>query len=149
MDIEIINQPVRFLLHGFSSSVGDQSYGEVGCRLMDEMWQVVSEARLKTTRINHWVYFADDRMFVGVEVKDAEPATISGKLELCDCELARHARHVYIGPYHELPQKWQALKAELSARGECVSMPSLEIYGHSCEGDDDSQAETTILLGLK
>ena len=28
-------------------------------------------------------------------------------------------------------------------------MPSLEVYGHSCEGDDDSEPETTILMGLK
>jgi hypothetical protein len=41
------------------------------------------------------------------------------------------------------------MKAELSARGEIVTMPSLEVYGHSCEGDDGSKAETTILMGLK
>ncbi|QDT48909.1 hypothetical protein Pan258_29560 [Symmachiella dynata] len=41
MEIEIIDQPIRFRLHGLSSSVGNQSYGEVGCRLMDEMWKVV------------------------------------------------------------------------------------------------------------
>ena len=26
-------------------------------------------------------------------------------------------------------------------------MPSLEIYGHSCEDEDDSQAKTAILMG--
>lgn len=149
MDIEIIEEPIRFCLHGLSSSVDNHTYGEVGCRLMDEMWKVVSEAKLKTTGINHWVYFADDRMFVGVEVKESGQATIPEQLEPCDCELSRYSKHVHIGPYHELPQKWQALKTELSARGETVTMPSLEIYGHSCEGDDESEAETTILMGLK
>jgi effector-binding domain-containing protein len=109
----------------------------------------VKQAKLKTTGINHWVYFADDRMFVGIIVKDTEPATIPEQLEACEFELTRYAKHVHIGPYDALPQKWQALKVELSARGESVTMPSLEVYGHSCEGDDDSRAKTTILMGLK
>jgi hypothetical protein len=149
MEIEIIDQPIRFRLHGLSSSVDNHRYGEVGCRLMDKMWKIVKGAKLKTNGINHWVYLADDRMFVGVEVRDMEQATMPEQLESCEFELTRYSRHVHIGPYDELPQKWQALKAELSARGESVTMPSLEIYGHSCEGDDDSGAETTILIGLK
>jgi predicted transcriptional regulator YdeE len=148
MEIEIIGQPIRFRLHGLSSSVDNQRYGEVGCRLMDEMWKVVKGAKLKTTGINHWVYFADDRMFVGVEVRDAEQSTIPQQLEPCEFELTRYGKHVHIGPYEELPRKWQSIKAELSARGETVTMPSLEVYGHSCEGDDGSKAETTILMGL-
>lgn len=66
-----------------------------------------------------------------------------------DIELTRYSKHVHVGPYHELPQKWQMLKAELSARGDSVTMPSLEVYGHSCEDDDESKAETMILMGLK
>lgn len=147
MEIEIIDQPIRFHLHGLSSSVDNHRYGEVGCKLMDAMWKVVKDAKLKTTGINHWVYFADDRMFVGVEVRDAEQTPIPGQLESCECELRRYAKHVHIGPYHELHEKWQSLKAALSARGESITMPSLEVYGHSCE--DESKAETTILLGLK
>ena len=149
MDIEIIDQSIRFHLHGLSSSVANNFYGEVGCRLMDEMWTIVKQAKLKTTGINHWVYFAGDRMFVGIEVRDGGQAAISEQLEPCECELTRYAKHVHIGPYHDLPKKWQALRAELSARGESVTMPSLEVYGHSCEGDDSSQPETTILMGLK
>jgi effector-binding domain-containing protein len=149
MEIEIIDEPIRFRLYGLSSSVDNHRYGEVGRRLMDKMWKVVKGAKLKTTGINRWVYFADDRMFVGVEVKDAEPSTIPEPLEPCEFELTRYAKHVHIGPYDELPQKWQSIKAELSARGEIVTMPSLEVYGHSCEGNDDSEPETTILMGLK
>ena len=116
---------------------------------MDEMWNVVKEVKLETTGINYWVYFADDRMFVGVEVKDAERATIPEQLEPCEFELTRYAKHIHIGPYRELPQKWRSLKAELSARGEIVTMPSLEVYGHSCEGQDEFKAETTVPIGLK
>jgi effector-binding domain-containing protein len=149
MDLEIIDQPIRFHLHGLSSSVDNNGYGEVGCRLMDEMWTIVKQANLKTTGINHWVYFAGNRMFVGVEVADGEQAAIPERLEPYEIELTRYSKHVHVGPYDDLPQKWQALKAELSARGQSVTMPSLEVYGHSCEGDDDSEPETTILMGLK
>lgn len=148
MEIEIFENPIRFQLYGLSSPVENRRYGEVGLRLMDQMWKVVKEARLANTGINHWVYFADDRMFVGVELKMTEPPTIPEPLGKCEFELNRYAKHVHIGPYHELPQKWQALCAELSARGESITMPSLEVYGHSCEGADESQAETTILMGL-
>jgi predicted transcriptional regulator len=149
MEIEIIDEPIRFTLYGTSSSVENRRYGEVGLRLMNEMWRIVKEAKLATTGINHWVYFTGDRMFVGVEVSNAEQSTIPKRLEPCQFELNRYSKHIHIGPYHELPPKWQALKEELTARGESVTMPSLEVYGHSCEGDDDSQAETTILMGLK
>ena len=146
MDIEIIDQPIRFHPHGLSSSVDNNCYGEVGCRLMDEMWRIVKEASLKTTGINHWVYFAGNRMFVGIAVIDGQQSAIPEQLQPCEFELPRYSKHVHIGPYSDLPQKWQALKAELSARGHSVTMPSLEVYGHIPEGDDTSQPQTTILL---
>lgn len=149
MEIEIIDEPLRFRLHGLSSAVENRAYGEVGLRLMNDMWRIIKEAKLATTGINHWVYFAGDRMFVGVEVRNAEQSAIPESLEPCALELIRYAKHVHVGPYHDLPRKWQAMEAELSARGESVTMPSLEVYSHSCEGADDSAAETTILMGLK
>jgi hypothetical protein len=149
MIVEIIEHPIRFHLYGLSAPVENHRYGEVGLRLMNDMWRIVKQAKLSTTGINHWVYFADDRMFVGVDVNDAPAATIPSLLEPCELELKRHARHVHVGPYHELPRKWQELKTELAARGEMITMPSLEVYGHSCEGDDESKAETTILMGLQ
>lgn len=149
MEIEILEDPIEFSLYGLSSSVENHNYGEVGVPLMNRMWKIVHDAQLATTGINHWVYFADDRMFVGVKLKKGEHSSIPEELESCDLELKRYAKHIHIGPYHELPQKWQDLRTELSARGESITMPSLEVYGHVCEGDDDSQAMTTILMGLK
>ena len=149
MEIEIIENPIHFQLYGLSSTVENRRYGEVGLRLMDQMWKIVKDAKLATTGVNHWVYFANDRMFVGVELKKTERPKIPEPLEKCDFELNRYSKHVHIGPYYELPQKWQALNAELSARGEKITMPSLEVYGHSCEGADESQATTTILMGLE
>jgi effector-binding domain-containing protein len=116
---------------------------------MDQMWAIVKQAGLTTTGINHWVYFGGDRMFVGVEVSDGQQAAIPKQLEPCEFELPRYSKHVHVGPYSDLPQKWQALQAELQARGQSVTMPSLEVYGHIPEGDDDSEPETTILMGLE
>jgi hypothetical protein len=148
MNVEIVDQPIRFQLHGLSSSVDNNRYGEVGCRLMDEMWAIVKPSKLENAGINHWVYLPGDRMFVGVEVTNSDQAVIPEQLELCEFELPRYSKHVHVGPYHDLPQKWQALKAELAARGESVTMPSLEVYGHACEGEDGSKPETAILMGL-
>jgi GyrI-like small molecule binding domain len=146
MEIEIINEPIRFHLHGKSSVVENHCYGEVGLRLMNEMWKAVKDARIQTTGINHWVYFADERMFVGVEVKNAQPSTIPDQLKPFDFELLRYLKHVHIGPYQALPEKWKALKTELAARGETIRYPSLEIYGHPSA--DPSKTVTTILIGL-
>jgi effector-binding domain-containing protein len=61
--------------------------------------------------------------------------------------LERYTRHVHVGPYQALPQKWTEVKAELAARGEVIGSPSLEVYGHHC--DEPSEPETTILIGLR
>jgi hypothetical protein len=148
MELAIVDAHILYRWHGLSGAVGDRSYGEAGCALMDEMWRIVNGAKLPNGGINHWVYFAGDRMFVGVELH-CEPGAIPDSLEQCEFELTRYARHVHIGSYRDLLAKWKALTAELAARGERVTMPSLEIYGHSCEGADDSTQETTILLGLQ
>lgn len=147
MQIEIIDQPIRFHLYGIGGEVENERYGEVGLRLMNEMWQVVKSAHVPTTGINHWVYLSNHRMFVGVELKEAAPPAGPAGLESLQFELPRYLKHVHVGPYQVLPQKWQALKAELAARGEAMGSPSLEIYGHHC--DDPSKLETTILIGLE
>jgi hypothetical protein len=145
--IEIIEEPVRFRLHGLSGVVGNEQYGPVGLRLMDEMWQIVRGARVPTTGINHWVYLPDRRMFVGVELMNQSQGQVPARLEPLEFELRRYGRHVHVGPYQELPQKWTELKAELAARGEAIGSPSLEVYGHHC--DDPAKLETTILIGLR
>lgn len=147
MLIEIINEPLRFRMYGLYDSVGDKSYGEVGCRLLDKMWPLVKQARLETTGIYRWVYFTGDRMFVGLDVADAQQAAIPPALEPCEFELPRYARHVHVGCYDQLFDKWQSLKAELATRGEAVIMPSLEIFGQA--STSDGQLQTTVLLQLQ
>ncbi|HZZ79235.1 MAG TPA: methyltransferase domain-containing protein [Gemmataceae bacterium] len=147
MNIEIIEEPIRFHLHGISGVVKNEKYGEVGLRLMNEMWQAVKGAKISTTGINHWAYLPDGRMLVGVELRNSQQAPLPGQLEPLEFELQRYMKHVHVGPYQALPQKWKDLKAELAARGEAIGSPSLEVYGHHC--DDPEKAETTILIGLK
>jgi len=146
MKFEIVEEPVRFRLLGIGDVVENDRYGEVGLRLMIEMWQVVKGAEILTTGINHWVYLPDERMFVGVELRNPKQFPIPDRLEPLEFELQRYLRHVHVGPYQSLPQKWKELKAELAARGETMSLPSLEIYGHHCDGP--AEPETTIVLGL-
>ena len=76
-----------------------------------------------------------------------QASAIPNPLEPLDFELRRYCRHIHIGSYQALPQKWEALKSELAVLGEKIDSPSLEVYGHHC--DDPSKAETTILIGLK
>jgi GyrI-like small molecule binding domain len=147
MNIEIIEAPIRFHLYGISGVVENERYGEVGFRLMNEMWRAVKGAEVPTTGINHWVYLPDHRMFVGVELRSPSQPPPSAPLEPLEFELPRYLKHVHVGPYQMLPQKWQALKAELVARGEVIGSPSLEVYGH--HGDDPAKLETTILIGLQ
>lgn len=147
MQVEIIEEPIRFHLYGIGGAVENERYGEVGFRLMSEMWQVVKTAELATTGINHWVYLPEKRMFVGVVLRNAQPSAVPERLEPLEFELPRYLKHVHVGPYQELPQKWKDLSAELAGRGEAVTSPSLEIYGHHC--DDPSKLETTIMIGLR
>lgn len=147
MKIEIIDKPIRFHLHGIGSLVENNRFGEVGLRLMNEMWQVVKSASIPTTGINHWVYLPDGRMFVAVELRNAQQIPNLDQLEPLEFELQRYIKHVHVGPYQALPQKWQALKAELAVCGEIIGSPSLEIYGHHC--DEPTKLETTILIGLQ
>ncbi|HVK15552.1 MAG TPA: GyrI-like domain-containing protein [Fimbriiglobus sp.] len=147
MEIEIIESPIRFDLYGVGGVVEGERYGEVGLRLMNEMWQAVKGAKIPTTGINHWVYLPDDRMFVGVELRSPHQGPMPDPLEPLEFELQRYMKHVHVGPYQELPQKWKDLKAELVARGEVIGSPSLEVYGHHC--DDPAKLETMILIGLR
>lgn len=147
MEVEIIDEPIRFHLHGIGDAVENERYGGVGLRLMNEMWRVVKGAVIPTTGINHWVYLPDGRMFVGVEFQSQQQVPTPDQLELLEFKLQRYLKHIHIGPYQALPQKWKELKAELAARGEIIGSPSLEIYGHHC--NEPSELETTILIGLQ
>src|SRR5207244_1689538 len=81
MNVEIIEEPIRFHLHGIGGVVENERYGEVGLRLMNEMWQIVKEAKIPTTGINHWVYLPNGRMFVGVELRNPQQVPTPDQLD--------------------------------------------------------------------
>ena len=81
MNVEIIEEPIRFHLHGIGGVVENERYGEVGLRLMNEMWRVVKGAGIPNTGINHWVYLPEGRMFVGVELRNRQQASLPDELE--------------------------------------------------------------------
>ena len=147
MNFEIIEEPIRFHLYGIRGVVENEQYAAVGLRLMDAMWQAVKVAGIPTTGINHWVYLPAGEMFVGVDLRNLQQASVPDSLEPLEFELQRYMKHLHIGPYQELPQKWKDLQAELAARGEAMCSPSLEVYGHHCE--EATRLETTILICLK
>ena len=145
MQFEILNTPIRFQLYGFSSATEKHTIADVGFRLMNQMWQSIKQSNTKTTGINHWVYLADGSMFVGVELA---PGTVPpAELEPLSLELSRYLKHVHIGPYQALPNKWQALKSLLAQQNETTGSPCLEIYGH--HSDEPARCETTILIALQ
>lgn len=147
MKLEIIEEPIRFQLHGLSGVVENERYGEVGLRLMNEMWQAVKAESVPTTGINYWVYLPAGRLFVGVELRNSQQGPLPEQFEPLEFKLHRYLKHLHVGPYQDLPTKWKDLQAELIARGEVISSPSLEIYGHHCA--EPSKSETTILICLK
>ena len=147
MDIEIKVEPIRFQLHGLFADVANHQYGEVGCRIMDQLWKIVKRDNMSTTGIIHWVYLDNDRMFVGIELLD-KMASANADLSEYDFQLKRYAEFLHVGPYQQLPQVWQSLKSQLTEQGERVTMPSLEVYGHASV-DADTPPETTILIGLR
>ena len=146
MKIEIVEEVIRFHLFGIRGVVENGRYPEVGFRLMNKMWEAVKSTNTPTTGINHWVYLPNKEMFVGVELSTPQRSPIPEPLQPFEIELKRYLKHVHVGPYQALPQKWADLKAELAARGEIIGSPSLEIYGHHC--DAPAELETTILISL-
>ena len=123
MNVQIIESPMRFHLVGFSSLVENKQYGEVGLQLMNRLWQLIKEAKIPTTGINHWVYLPDHRMFTGTELSNPKPSVIPAQLEPLKFEVQRYLKYVHVGPYQVLPQIWKQLKDELASRGEIISAP--------------------------
>src|SRR5262245_5237010 len=99
MKIDIIENPIRFHLHGISGVVENEKYGEVGLHLMDAMWKAVKGAKIPTTGINHWVYLPGGRLFTGVELRNPQQASLPDQLEPLEFELQRYMKHLHIGPY--------------------------------------------------
>lgn len=145
MDIQLIQQPLRLRLDGFSGTAVNQNYGDTGFKLMNRMWEVVKSRGLKNKGINVWVYEPGDRVFAGVELEEA-PGGETG-LEHKEISLSKYAYFKHVGSYGLLKQVYASLREELKTRGMVPSYPGLEIYGHW--DPDESKLETEILMAVR
>ena len=145
MDVEIINKPLRIVVHGFSGAAVNNDYAGTAVKLMDKMWTAVREEGLKNKGRNIWIYEPDEMVFAGVELLET-PNPESG-LEQKGIILVKYAYYKHIGPYNLIKQAGQAMNEELKRRGYEVSLPYIEIFGHWT--NDETKLETELLTQLK
>ena len=145
MNIEIITEPLRLTIYGFSGIAINKDYTGTAFKLMDRMWQTVKSKNLKNKGLNIWVYEQDQRVFAGVELNDM-PNHDTG-LEQKDITLLKYAYYKHIGPYNLIKQAGQNMTDELKSKGYETVLPYIEIYGHWTK--DETKLETGLLMSLK
>ncbi|MES1181957.1 MAG: hypothetical protein ABUL44_04090, partial [Flavobacterium sp.] len=138
MNVEIINQPLRLNIYGFSGTATNKDYAGTAFRLMDKMWQVVKSNSLKNKGLNIWVYEPNEIVFAGVELDDIPTSEIG--LEQKSISLSKYAYYKHIGPYHLIKQTGQMMNTELKNKGFETCLPYIEFYGHWT--NDDTKLET-------
>ncbi len=145
MPVEIINNPFRLDIYGFSGIAINKDYAGMAFKLMDKMWQVVKSNNLKNKGLNVWVYGPSEKVFAGVELDDTSKHNTG--LEQKNINLTKYAYHKHIGPYNLIKQAGQTMRDELKNRGFEISDPYIEIYGHWT--NDETKLETELLMCLK
>jgi len=145
MNLEIINEPLRLDIYGFSGIAINKDYAATAFKLMDKMWQTVKSNNLKNKGLNIWVYEQDQRVFAGVELNEI-PNHDTG-LEQKSITLLKYAYYKYIGPYNLIKQAGQNMTDELMSKGYETVLPYMEIYGHWT--NDETKLETELLMSLK
>ena len=145
MEIEIINNPLKLNISGFSGIAVNKNYAGTAFALMDKMWQVVKSKGLKHKGLNIWVYGPNDEVFAGVELEDTT-VTDTG-LEQKPILLAPYAYYKHIGPYSQLKQIGDNMRREMQKRGLKPGLPYVEIYGHWT--NDETKLETELLMTVE
>lgn len=145
MNLDIINEPLRLSINGFSGVAINKDYAGTAFKLMDKMWQIVKSNKLKNKGLNIWVYEKDERVFAGVELDNVLIEDTG--LEQKNIVLLKYARYKHIGSYHLIKQAGQNMSAELKSRGYEIILPYIEIYGHWM--NDETKLETELLMCLK
>jgi hypothetical protein len=145
MNVEIINKPFRFDIHGFSGTALNKDYIGTAFRLSSKMWQTVKTNNLKNKGINVWVYEPNDMVFTGVEL-DNIPEHETG-LEQKSIVLTKYAYCKHVGPYNLVKQVGLNMQNELKNKGFETELPYIEIYGHWTS--DETKAETELIMSLK
>jgi len=145
MNVEIINNPFRINIYGFSGVTIDKNYPGTAFRLMDKMWQIVKSNNLKNKGINIWVYESNEKVFAGVELEETPNHSLG--LEPKNITLIKYAYYKHIGPYNLIKRAGQNMTDELKNKGFETSLPYIEIYGHWT--NDETKLETELLMCLK
>ena len=145
MNLEIIDNPLRLDIYGFSGTAANNDYGGTALQLMDRMWKTVKSKGLKNNGLNIWVYEQNNKVFAGVEL-DPAPEHATG-LEQEQIRLLKYALYKHVGPYYLIKQIGQNMRNELEKMGLATSLPYIEIYGHWT--NDETKLETDLLMCLK
>ena len=145
MNLEIINEPLRLDIYGFSGIAVNKDYAGTAFKLMDKMWQTVKSKNLKNKGLNIWVYEQDQKIFAGVELYDN--ANQDTGLEQKAITLLKYAYYKHIGPYSLIKHAGQNMTDELRSKGYETILPYIEIYGH--QTNDETKLETELLMALK
>ena len=145
MNIEIINNPLKLSLHGFSGFAKNKDYAGTAFKLMDRMWQIIKTNQLKNKGLNIWVHEENESVFAGVEL-DEIPNQETG-LEQKSIILSKYACYKHIGPYHQIGQAVQTMTSDLKNRAFETRLPYIEIYGHWSK--DETKLETELIFCLK
>ena len=145
MNLEIISEPLRFDIYGFSGIAINKDYAGTAFKLMDKMWQTVKSNNLKNKGLNIWVYEQNEKVFAGVELNDI-PENNTG-LEQKNITLTKYAYYKHIGSYNLIKQVGQNMIDKLKSKGFEIILPYIEIYGHWT--NDETKLETELLMCLK
>jgi effector-binding domain-containing protein len=145
MTPEILTEPLRLHVHGFSGTAMNEDYTGTAFKLMDRMWQTVKSKKSNNNGLNIWIYEEKQTVFAGVELNGI-PDQDTG-LEEKIITLTKYARHKHTGPYNLIKQAGQNMVDELKSAGYETTLPYIEIYGHWT--NDESKLETTLLISLK
>ena len=144
MNFEIINEPLKLNIYGFSGIAINNNYTGTAFQLMDKMWQTVKSNNLRNKGLNIWVYEQDQKMFSGVELIDIPNQDIG--LEQRSITLLKYAYYKHIGSYNLIKQVGQNMTNELKSNGYETTLPYIEIYGHWA--NDEMKLETELLMSL-
>ena len=145
MNVEIINDPFRLTIYGFSGIAANKDYAGTAFKLMDKMWQIVKSKGIKNKGLNIWVYEPGETVFAGVEL-DNIPEHDTG-LEQKSITLTKYAYYKHIGPYNLIKQVGLNMQNELKSKGFETCLPYIEIYGHWTS--DETKSETELFMSLK
>ena len=145
MNLQIINEPLKLDVHGFSGIALNDDYAGMAFKLMDKMWQIVKLQNLANKGKNIWIYGDDSAVFAGVELETLPKSDTM--LEHKSITLTKYAYYKHIGPYHLIKQAGQLMKNEIHRQGFKVTMPYIEIYCHW--SNDESKLETELLMCLE